>query len=73
MFQAKPVAPETKYYTVKIPSDLIGGTVTASSSYAKEGTEITLKAVPKEGFDLATMKVNGKAVDAPEGTGKWRR
>ncbi len=63
VFQAKPVAPETKYYTVKIPSDLIGGTVTASSSYAKEGTEITLKAVPKEGFDLATMKVNGKAVE----------
>lgn len=62
VFQAKPVVPETKYYTVKIPSDLVGGTVTASSSYAKEGTEITLKAVPEEGYEFTSLEVNGKTV-----------
>ena len=66
VFQAKATTPETKYYKVKIPSPITGGTLKASSTYAKEGTEIVLKAVPDEGFYLEELKVNGVSVKLDE-------
>lgn len=66
VFEAEAVEPETRYYTVQISDHQTGGTVTANTRYAKEGTEIVLTVVPEDGYALKSLRVNGKAVEVDE-------
>lgn len=65
-FEAEAVAPEYKYYKVQLPDKTTGGKIEASSSYAKEGTTITLTVTPDEGYKLSVLKVNGKKAEPDE-------
>lgn len=54
--------PETQEYTIKINSVSSSiGTVTGSGKY-KSGTEVTLKAVPADGYEFTGWTENGKTV-----------
>lgn len=64
VFEAE--APQVKYYAVTAEKDLTGGSLKLSSSYAPEGTEITVTAIPDGGYELRALKVNGRTVTADE-------
>lgn len=51
---------------MQISDHQTGGTVTANTRYAKEGTEIVLTVVPEDGYALKSLRVNGKAVEVDE-------
>lgn len=63
VFDAEDVEPEIKYYSIWIAPEMLGGTVTASTRYAKEGTEVVLTAVPDKGYALNALKLNGRTVE----------
>lgn len=66
VFEAENVEPDVKYYKVDVPKNLTGGRILASSTYAKEGTEITVTAIPDEGYLLAQLKIDGRKVEVDE-------
>lgn len=66
VFEAKAVEPEVRYYTVQISDNQTGGTVTANTRYAKEGTEIVITVTPEDGYALKSLRVNGKVVEVDE-------
>lgn len=66
VFEAEDVKPEIKYYKVDVPKNLTGGRILVSSAYAKEGTEITVTAIPDDGYFLFQMKVDGRKVEVDE-------
>ena len=59
------------YYAVKIAEGIENGTVVAVPSTAKAGDEVTIKATPAEGYELASVSVTGvktdKAVEVTDG------
>ena len=44
-------------YAITVPSDVDGGTVTASLTRASSGTTVTLTVTPDEGYELASLVV----------------
>lgn len=66
VFEAEDVKPDIKYYKVDVPKNLNGGRILVSSTYAKEGTEIIVTAIPDEGYLLAQLKVDGRKVEVDE-------
>ena len=59
------------YYAVKIAEGIENGTVVAVPSTAKAGDEVTIKATPAEGYELASVTVTGvntnQAVEVVDG------
>ena len=59
------------YYAVKIAEGIENGTVVAVPSTAKAGDEVTIKATPAEGYELASVSVTGvntnQAVEVVDG------
>ena len=51
------------YYAVKIAEGIENGTVVAVPSTAKAGDEVTIKATPAEGYELASVSVTGVNTD----------
>lgn len=49
--------PQPTTYNVNIANDIVNGTVTASSTSATAGTEITLSATPSEGYEFGSWSV----------------
>lgn len=66
VFEAEDVKPDIKYYKVEAPKNLKGGQILVSSTYAKEGTEIVVTAIPDEGYLLYQLKVDGRKVEVDE-------
>lgn len=58
----KDKAPET--FTVSVQNPQEGGTITASPTSATEGTPINLTVTPKEGYEIESVTMNGKALSA---------
>ena len=54
-------------YNVTLPTDLVGGTVTADKTSAKYGEAVTLTIEPDNGFTIKTVKYNDTAITANEG------
>ena len=54
-------------YNVTLPTDLVGGTVTADKISAKYGEAVTLTVTPETGFTIKTVKYNDKAITVDEG------
>ena len=54
-------------YNVTLPTDLVGGTVTANKTSAKYGDTVTLTIEPDNGFAIKTVKYNDTAITANEG------
>ena len=54
-------------YNVTLPTDLVGGTVTADKTSAKYGDTVTLTIEPDNGFTIKTVKYNDTAITANEG------
>jgi hypothetical protein len=59
------------YYAVKIAEGIENGTVVAVPSTAKAGDEVTIKATPAEGYELASVSVtcvnSNQAVEVVDG------
>lgn len=66
VFEAEDVKPDIRYYKVDVPKNLNGGRILVSSTYAREGTEIIVTAIPDEGYLLAQLKVDGRKVEVDE-------
>ena len=49
-------------YNVTLPTDLVGGTVTADKTSAKFGEVVTLTITPNNGFNIKTVKYNDTAI-----------
>ena len=54
-------------YKVTLPTDLVGGTVTANKTSAKYNDTITLDVAPETGFTIKTVKYNDTTIKANEG------
>ncbi len=60
--------PPPSVYTVTLPTELTGGSVTASASEVTEGEKLTLTVAVDDGYVLSFVKINGETITLDNGT-----